>query len=530
MNTEGGTQKPMPDAQCPMPDCRLDITAALTPFQSALQIIAAHPTAAWVVGGTVRDALLGRPIHDVDIAVAHAATGLARQIADQLGASFVPLDAAHDVARVVLPNGDYLDLAALRGPTIEDDLRARDLTINALAVPLLPADSIGPLIDPLGGAADVAAGRLRLCHAAALQADPLRVLRVVRIAAQLGWTFDPQLDRAIRDAAPLIATVALERVRDEWLALLGTRWSAMWLRYLDRAGVLDVLIPELAPMRGETQPIVHVLDVWEHVLQAVCAGEWMLAQLNHDNRATPAPPPAEPSDPYPPIFFAQPMALMTQPDLHVQLQWGQQVTQHMHTPVGSSTQRAALWKFAILLHDIAKPATRADKPDGSVSFHGHQSIGADVAAIIGRRFRLSRTQINYITAVVEGHMRPGQLNAEEQTSARAAYRFFRDLGDAAVDTLLHSLADHLATKGPQLSAHGWAMHQAWTDAMLGFHWDRQTEERRAPLINGTMLMQALGLQPGPQIGLLLEAIREAQAAGDISTADEALALALRLQT
>ncbi len=511
-----------------------EVTTILGPFQPALQVLATHAAAqqcaVWVVGGTLRDALVGRPIHDVDLAVDGDATALARAAADALGAAFVPLDEERAVTRVVLAGGAVLDFARLRAPTLAADLLARDFSANALAAPLRPDGSVGPLIDHVGGAAAIAAGVLHMCSPATFADDPLRILRATRLASQLGWTLDPSLDAALRAAAPRIAAISAERVRDELLALLATRWSAPWLRYLDRAGVLAVLLPELGPTHGETQPIIHFLDVWEHTLEAICCGEWVLAQLADDARPAPPSPPADRADPYPPAFFNHPVAARSHPGLRAELQWAGQVLAHMQQPLPGQHSRIGLWKLALLLHDIAKPATRADKPDGGVSFHGHQDIGADVARRICQRLRLSRAEVEYIHTVVRGHMRPGQLNDLGEITPRAAYRFFRDLDPAAADTLLHSLADHLATRGPKLSPPHWAMHLAWTDAMLGFHWDGAREQqKRAPLVDGHTLMRELNVSAGPQVGELLEAIREAYAAGEISSSDDALALARRLQ-
>lgn len=510
-----------------------DFHQPLAPFRVALQTVfqqvAAHNGAAWVVGGTLRDALLRRPIHDVDLAVSVPALPLAQAVADAVGASYVPLHEHHAVARIVLANGVVLDLAQLRAATIEADLRARDFTANALAAPLLADGTVGGLIDPLAGQVDIGAGVLRLCSPHAFADDPLRMLRAARLAATLEWTFDPALDAALRANAPQIGTVSAERVREELLALLATRCAAPWLRYLDRTGILTLLIPELDRTHGETQPIVHFLDVWEHTLEAVCAGEWLWAHLTDDHRPAPPAPPADADDPYPPAFFQFPVAARIYPELRAELHWREHVVAHMQTQIAGGHERLALWKLAILLHDNAKPQTRAPKPDGGVSFHSHQDIGADVAQTIAARLRLSRAEIGYIGAVVRGHMRPGQLNEQPETTPRAAYRFFRDLGAAAVDTLLHSLADHLATRGPQLSPPHWALHGAWTDRMLGSHWHGgRGTQKRAPLLNGHTLMQELGLRPGPQLGVLLEAIREAQAVGEIDTPEAALALARRL--
>ena len=489
--------------------------------------VAAQGGAAWVIGGTLRDLLLGRTVHDIDIALTLPALEAARALADGLGGSYVPLDEGHAVARVVLRDGTVLDLASLRAPTLEGDLRARDFTANAMAAPLLPDGALGPLIDPLGGQADIRAGRLRLCGERAFSDDPLRMLRAARLAARLEWSLDPALDSALRASAHLIAGVSAERVRDELLALLAARSATPWLRYLDRAGLLLAIIPELAPARDTSQPSKHFFQVWEHMLEAVCAAEWIVADLAGDGRPPPAPP-ADPDDAYPPAAWFRPAAVRRWPELRVALGWRERVLDHWRLSMSGGHQRLALWKLALLLHDIAKPATRVETPEGRVTFHGHQDVGADMARSIAGRLRLSRAEIDYVATVVRAHMRPGQLYSDE-TSARAAYRFFRDLGDAGVDTLLHGLADHMAARGPQLSPHHWAMHLAWTDAMLGFHWDPAREQqKRAPLVTGRTLMRELGLAPGPLLGTLLEAIREAQAAGEIDTVDEALALARRL--
>ncbi len=501
-------------------------------FQPALTLLAAQLAErrqrAWIVGGTVRDALNQREIHDVDVVLSAASLRTARELADQLNAAYVELDSAREIARVVLDPEHYLDLALLRGDDIAADLAARDFTVNALAVPLEHNGQLGALLDPLDGAADIAQGQLRACAPTSIAADPLRMLRALRIAASYGWNITSALDAQIRQHATQIASVAAERCSEELLKILNTSWSAPTLRYLERSGVLLTLIPELRPTLGHSQPNIHFLDVWEHLLESVCAGEWMLHQLSGARAAPPPQLPSDGDDQYPPAFFNQPVAVRLHPELALALEWRERVRAHMQQPVGTLA-RPGLWKLALLLHDIAKPSTRADWDNGRVSFYGHEDIGAAQALSIAGRLRLSRQASGYIERVIAGHMRPGQLNSQASTSTRAAYRFFNDLGDAAVDTLLHSLADHLAVRGPSVNLHGWAQHLAWTDAMLGFHWDQQTEAKKRPLVDGRTLITALGIEPGPLVGKLLAAVREAQAIGRISTQEEALALARRLQ-
>jgi tRNA nucleotidyltransferase/poly(A) polymerase len=219
-------------------------------LQQLASFCASRGINAWLVGGTPRDFLLGRPVSDLDLAVDVDGVALARSLADILGGSFVLLDSERGTGRVVLPaSADsatlVIDLVQLRAATIEADLALRDVTINALAWPLrddgeLP---IADLIDPLGGATDLAGRRLRACGPTSISDDPLRIMRVVRLAAVLGFVVTPELDVLLRASAGALTSVAAERVRDELLKLLTTPVAGSWLRYLDQIGVLTTLIP-----------------------------------------------------------------------------------------------------------------------------------------------------------------------------------------------------------------------------------------------------------------------------------------------
>lgn len=503
------------------------IVALSEPVQALLAtLVGLTDQPAWVIGGTMRDAVLGRLSQDVDVAVVAPALPLAQRLAATLGATCVPLDPEHDIARVVVTPSCYLDIARLQGSTLADDLAARDCTCNALAAPILPDGSLGPLLDPLNGRDDCVAGVLRACSPTSIKADPLRMLRVVRFATLFGWQVDAQLEAQIRQHAPLITTIAAERARDELLAILALEPAVAALRYLDRLGVLTALIPELIPLHEHPQP-GHVFDVWIHTLDAVSSGEWLLRDLAGRTAAPVTQLSSMADDPFPPHFFTQPASRWMFPNLRTNLTFAPHIVEHMQQPIGTFKHHA-LWKLALLCHDIAKPATREDKPNGRVSFHGHQTVGAEIAEQICQRLRLSKVASQYVTTVVEAHMRPGQLRAQDEgTTAKAAYRFFRTLDTVAIDTLLHGLADHLASCGPRLILPGWEYHCRWVDAMLMWHTE-QTAPQRKPLIDGHLLMQALGIPPGPQIRGLLEAIHEAQALGTVVTIDDALTLARRL--
>jgi poly(A) polymerase/tRNA nucleotidyltransferase (CCA-adding enzyme) len=473
---------------------------------------------AWLVGGTTRDLARGYAPHDLDLAVDADGVALARQFADDTGGAFVALDDERGTGRVVLMPPDAprltVDLVRLRAPTLKEDLRLRDFTINAMALPLAHAANLSvdvrrDLLDPCGGLPDLEQRTLRLCQPTSLHDDPARTLRAFRLAAALGLRLAPELDAALREAAPLVAGVATERIRDELLKLLDLPGCASWLRQMDAVGLLTALFPELEPARTCDQPIVHFLPVLEHVLEAVACIDWLLAPLRGSANVPPTP---------------LPVAAQTHPGLPRSLPYADNLREHMQASLSGGFSRAALLKLATLLHDNAKPQTKQPKPGGGVTFYGHQQIGADVAYNSARRLRLSRQAASYVALVVREHMRPGQLRAAEHVTPRAVARFFRDTDPAGPDVLLHELADHLATRGPMLDPEDWRAHLAWSGSMLDALWGAPPEQRQ-PLLNGHDLIGEFGLEPGKLVGELLREVHEAQAAGEISTREQALDLA-----
>jgi putative nucleotidyltransferase with HDIG domain len=200
---------------------------------------------------------------------------------------------------------------------------------------------------------------------------------------------------------------------------------------------------------------------------------------------------------------------------------------HLMWPLGDERPALVALKLAALLHDCAKPQTRTVDEGGRTHFYGHENIGAPVAAERVRALRFTNVEVERVRVVVAHHMRLQQLaDAQGGVTRRAAYRFFRDVGEAGVDALLLALADHIATHGPEVQTERWGRRIKATGELLAEYWARLAENvALPPLISGHDLMSELGLPPGKRIGELLEAIREAQAAGEVLTRQEALALA-----
>jgi tRNA nucleotidyltransferase/poly(A) polymerase len=204
------------------------------------RLIQPQESPAYLVGGSVRDQLLGRVIHDVDLAVSSGALAIARRLADALGGAFFPLDVERQIGRVVMSDQTVIDVAQLRGPDIATDLAARDFTINAMARPL---DNLAVLIDPRHGADDVQARIIRAASERAFATDPARLLRAVRLAVELGFSIDPSTLVWLERDTPLLASVAGERLRDELLRLVQQPDVAGGLLYLANSGMLAQILP-----------------------------------------------------------------------------------------------------------------------------------------------------------------------------------------------------------------------------------------------------------------------------------------------
>jgi len=466
--------------------------------------------AVYAVGGAVRDELLGRPIHDVDFVVSGDALKIGRRAANALGGAYYPLDEQRDTARVILsqPDGSRLalDFAAQRGPDLESDLRARDFTLNAMAVELSDPQT---LLDPLEGAADLRARRLRACSPTAFEDDPLRILRGVRLATGFGFHILPETRHLMRQSVERLPSISPERLRDELFRILDGPQPATALRALELLGGLFYILPELPALKGVTQSPPHFEDVWDHTLSVLQKLESVLKTL------------ALPHDP-------EAAANLALAPLSLRLgRFREQLQAHLSVSINPLRSVRALLFMAALYHDIAKPDTRQVEGSGRIRFFEHELVGEQVVARRASELHLSNDEIERLKKIVHHHMRPLLLAQTGQLpTRRAVYRFFHATGPAGVDVCLLSLADSLATYGSELPQDLWGQQIDVIRTLLEAWWERPDESVSPPvLIDGHDLMQALNLEPGPEVGRLLELVREAQASGEVHDQAGALAMA-----
>ena len=458
----------------------------------------------YLVGGSVRDAILGRECHDLDFVVPENAIKITYRVADALGVPAYALDRERDTGRVVLADMT-LDFARFRGADLTADLQDRDFTINAIALPA-EANTHLSLIDPINGLADIEAQLIRLTHDSALQDDPVRALRAVRQAISFGFTLHEATAVAISQAAPLIHTTSPERVRDELLKLLATAVPHQALNLMQQHGLLSQVLPEIAALADIAQSAPHHEPVLAHTISVL---RWLVQVENAITQEVVASPLTliqDKLDPYLPAL-----------------------AEHLARSVDGGVKGLDLLRLSAVFHDVGKSQTQTEA-DGRIRFLGHDKVGAAIASRRLRQLALSNEAINHVKQTVTGHMRPLWLadNQGGKPSRRAVYRYFRDIKTAGLDVALLSLADHLATYNGVGDEEQWHNLVGLVAALCDYYFQQYTEVvAPPPLLSGHQLMEALHLEPGPEIGRLLRLLEEAQAAGDIATPEEALLFAQR---
>jgi putative nucleotidyltransferase with HDIG domain len=440
-------------------------------------------TGSWIVGGALRDELLGRKVTDVDIAVEGDPEAAARELSASLRGPVFRLSEAFGAWRVVdRREGRVYDFAPLQGGTIEEDLAKRDFSVNAMA---RPTDG-GELIDPLGGRADVEARTLRVLGPVAYENDPLRTLRLARFAAELGFTPDAETERLTAAAAARAAEASGERVFAELRRLVLAPGAVAGLELADRLGLLRAVLPELADLHEVEQSHYHHLDVYGHTIEVFERLVELEREATGELRAV------------------------------------------LDEPLADELTRGEALRFGALLHDIGKPATHEVREDGRVTFMGHDRLGEEMVRQVCRRLRTSERLCRFLEGVTRHHLVLGFLVRERPLDRRAVYRYLERTSPVEVEVTLLSVADRLATRGKNaeraIDAHLELARELMPAAL---EWRRSGP----PLVpvRGDELAAELGIEHGPELGRLLDQLAEAAYAGEATDRRAAIDLARTLR-
>jgi poly(A) polymerase len=467
----------------------------------------------YLVGGTVRDILLGKEVKDLDFAMDANAFDFARELADLLNASFIPLDEEHDTARVVF-NMDctlkcpYMDFCRIRGADITEDMSTRDFTVNAMAIDLqqvVENDQV-ELIDPYDGSSDLVDKIIRLVSNGGISDDPIRLLRAYRLSADLDFVIHNDTLAIIRKSVGLLNLTSAERIRDELFKTLSADNSSHYLREMDEMGLLEEIFPEIAPMRGMEQNDYHHLDVWDHSMLTLEFLE---------------------KEPIPDFSSDHPHSVLSRGrETQINIYYTE-VEKYLSYELVKSRPVKLLLKLAALLHDVGKPITRSIDRNGRLRFFDHNLEGAQMMIHIGKRLRLAKREISSLSDMVKYHMLPLGLlvymkkNKSAKDLNRAMRRYLQKTRAEWLNILLLSYADLRATQGPRREADD-LIKLEW---LMGKIADMYFQEIRSPvprLIDGNDIMEEFHLPSSPAIGGLLRQVKEAQMDGKVKTREDAM--------
>lgn len=438
-----------------------------------------HPEA-YLVGGSVRDYLLGRHPVDLDVTVIGDAPAYAEALARKIQGHLVVLGKGRFSLYRIVNGVQTIDVTSAKGTTIASDLHDRDFTVNSLACRL----SDGAILDHVGGLSDIRDKRIHMVSDGIFNADPIRLLRAHRMATCLGMRISSKTRHAIRNHIQRIRQSAGERIWSELQLIFVQNNSYAQIEEMADSGLLEAIFPELGELKGCLQNHFHQTDVWQHTLLTYQAAE---ALLTHRKGALPSK--------------------------------GRDFITSM------TDEMKVLLKMACLLHDIGKPLCRTQDSSGQTHFHGHATMGTHPVRRICRRLRMSSRHSRWIERTVKHHQWPLNLflsRRKTPLNSRALGRFLRRCGSLTPYVLLHAMADCMGK-----AVHPGENHLEYIDFIrktMEVYFEKASQPNRPPLLNGNDLQKAFALPPSPLIGKLLRRIEEARLSGAIDTRDQALQL------
>ncbi|MFH1768801.1 MAG: HD domain-containing protein [Candidatus Omnitrophota bacterium] len=446
----------------------------------------------WLVGGFLRDALLGeaRNFFDFDFSVEKETFKFVNSFRRMTASRLITLDAGHNSYRIIVKKGGKsytYDFTQLRGKSLKDDLRARDFTVNSLALDLAALKK-GQILDLAGGRADLKRKCIRAHSEEVLKQDPLRILRAFSLSAKYGFIIEKRTLRFLCKHKVLLKSISGERINEELFKIIDSPSSFKTIKKLSDLGIIDVFIPHISCQRGVSQGDYHHLDVWNHALETLFRFESLLKR---------------------------------------KLSKDKEILDYLNRPLADNHRLIHIIKLACILHDMGKPFAKKRRKKRTI-FHKHEKIGASLSEDVFRELRLSLKERDVLKRLIFWHLRPGYLADQEYPSRRAVYRFFRDTGEEGAAVIILSLADWRATRGPLVDNKKRAKHERVMFGLLKYYFNSKQVKAPPKLVDGFDIMAKFKLSPSPLIGKVLAKINEEQALGRVSTKKEAYMVARKV--
>ena len=432
----------------------------------------------YLVGGTVRDFYMGLESTDRDIIVMdQEAREFALKLSELFQATFVPLDEANKIYRIVLPDKiNYIDVTNPVGDSIEKDLMRRDLTINAIAVNIRTAE----LIDISGGVTDIMNKCINYVNELNFVDDPLRLLRVYRFQALYGFQLAPETINAVCKYSDLIHKPAVERINYELLKLFGGEYAHVALENMNKTWILEEIFPFVKELKQVPPNSHHHLDLFHHSIETV-------KQLQ--------------------ILYNE------APD---------EVKEHLSKIDFGGFSRLAHLKLAAFMHDIGKFSTWTIE-EGKHRFIKHDDVGSKMSVKILKDLHFSNKQIDYISSMIKYHIYPSHVMTSPQITEKIMMRYVRKMDTNSIDAIILAQADRLSARGPEITDQIVERNITSLNMLLRFYLEaRETLKPLPKLLSGNDVMQILNIKPSKRLGEIMEALHEAQISGDVITKEHAI--------
>lgn len=433
----------------------------------------------YLVGGSVRDYLMGIESHDRDIIVMDEdAKNFSLKLQKLFDATFVPLDEENKIYRLVMSDKiNYIDITNPVGGTIEKDLMRRDLTINAIAVNI----NSGEVVDISGGVTDIKNKCIHCVNEQNFVDDPLRLLRVYRFQSLYNFSIAPETLSAICKYVELIKKPAFERINYEVLRLFSGRYAHVALENMNKTWLLEEIFPFVKELKQVPPNSHHHLDLLHHSIETV-----KQIQEIYDNAQD-------------------------------------EVKEHLDRVDFGGFSRLAHLKFAGFIHDIGKFSTWTIEEGGRHRFIGHDDVGSKLAGAMLKKMHFSNKQVDYLTKMIKFHIYPSQLMSSPQITEKIMMRFVRKMDANSIDNIILAMADRLSARGPEITDEVVEHNINLLTTLMKFYLDvRETLKPLPIFLTGNDVMEILNIKPSPKLGKIMNSLHEAQLNGDVQTREQAV--------
>ena len=434
----------------------------------------------YLVGGSVRDFLMGKGVNNIkdrDIAIKDAEK-FARKLAEQFDATFITLDGENKIFRLVLKDKEnYLDIAEMCGESIEDDLKRRDFTINAIAYDLKDEN----FIDITGGIEDIKNLVIRGIREENFIDDPLRILRAYRFMAVTGFGINEELEKFLIEHKSLLSSPAKERIHDEIMKLFGGKYTSETLLKMLDDEILELIFPCVKEIKKIPSNSHHHLDLIHHVIETVRQIELLYQKTDAE------------------------------------------IKEHLNKIDFGGYPRINHLKLAGFLHDIGKPSTWTIEESGRHRFIKHDLVGSKMVVPMLKELKFSNKQIEYISEMIRQHIYPSSVISSPNPDKKIMMRYIRKMGENVLDNIILAKADRMSAQGPAVTKEMTEANINGLNKLLDFYLEIKPTLKPLPkLLDGHEIMQILGISQSPELGKIINELHEAQLNEEVNSKEEAI--------